>query len=129
MFKNIGAKIKTLAVVACWIGIVGSVVFGIILMALPSYLGGNAGLGIAVLLGGSLFSWLGCFYTYGFGELIEKTTEIAKKANNGFLTDAQQVKSDYQSNLETDRIQRLNRLRSQGLITEEEFREAVQKGN
>jgi hypothetical protein len=30
---------------------------------------------------GGLASWIGSFFTYGFGELIEKTTEIANNTS------------------------------------------------
>jgi hypothetical protein len=70
-FQNIGGKIKTLAVVATIIGISLSVILGFVLMDT------SVGTGMLVLVGGSLFSWISAFFMYGFGELIEKTTEIA----------------------------------------------------
>ena len=71
-FENIGGKIKTLAVVTTIIGISLSVILGFVLMDT------SVGTGMLVLVGGSLFSWISAFFMYGFGELIEKTTEIAK---------------------------------------------------
>ena len=38
--------------------------------------------GILVIAIGSLFSWVGSFCLYGFGELIEKTTEIAENTRS-----------------------------------------------
>ena len=35
-----------------------------------------------IIIVGCLGSWIGSFSTYGFGELIEKTTEIAESAKN-----------------------------------------------
>lgn len=85
MFNNIGRKIKVTAKVFCWIGIICSVVGGLVMVAggfsqmrwgmayvLPAVLGG---IGIAVL--GSLLSWVGSFMMVGFGELVENTAEIA----------------------------------------------------
>ena len=71
MFDNIGGKIKTLATVVCWIGIVVSVIYGLVLL---DY---SAAAGILTMVLGSLLSWISSFTLYGFGQLIEKTTEIA----------------------------------------------------
>ncbi len=38
------------------------------------------GMGLAVMIVGSLVSWIGSFFAYGFGELIENTTVIAELA-------------------------------------------------
>lgn len=80
MFKNIGSKIKSLAEIICWIGIVISVLIGIAWME-NSIIGG-----ILIAIIGSGISWIGSFFAYGFGELIEKTSEIATNIscfNNG----------------------------------------------
>ena len=71
MFENIGRKIKTLAETLCWLGIVVSVLAGLTIT------GKDIIVGLLVLIIGSLCSWIGSFFAYGFGELIEKTTEIA----------------------------------------------------
>ena len=83
MFKNIGGKIKELAQVICIVGIVISVVAGIsmIYSGFDSYNGDTmVGMGFAVMIGGSLLSWIGSFFAYGFGELFENTTVIAELA-------------------------------------------------
>lgn len=73
MFENIGGKIKTLAQVVCWLGIAASLICGISLW--------NAGSsffpGLLALIAGCLASWLGSFFTYGMGELIESTQQNA----------------------------------------------------
>ena len=76
-FENIGSKIKTLAVVLTVVGIVASVIFGFFILS------ANAGYGLLIMVVGSLISWVSSFFTYGFGELIEKTTEIARNTKNG----------------------------------------------
>lgn len=85
MFTNIGAKIKTLAKIVCWIGIALSVILGLI-VATRFVAMENLILSFAVFLLyagiGSLASWLGSFALYGFGELIEnsrKTVLLQKK--------------------------------------------------
>ena len=74
MFDNIGGKIKTLAVVLCMIGIASSVIFALVLWAQNSRYNSTVALGFGVLIGGALSSWIGSFFTYGFGELIEETS-------------------------------------------------------
>ena len=73
MFDRIGDKIKTLAVICCGLGMVLSVICAIVLWSGNSYRNPTVALGIGVLVGGCLASWIGSFFTYGFGELIEET--------------------------------------------------------
>ena len=78
MFDNIGKKIKTLASVITWIGIVCSIITGIILMfTSEKYIL----LGFLTAIVGSVASWIGSFLLYGFGELVENSAIIAKKSN------------------------------------------------
>lgn len=76
-FENIGSKIKTLAVILTVVGIVASVLIGMFMLTV------NAGYGLLIMIVGSLISWVSSFFTYGFGELIEKTTEISKNTKEG----------------------------------------------
>ena len=94
MFNNIGGKIKTLAKVLCIIGIVLSIIWGLIAMSLNAIAlsHGNDNefvivlaaffIGIFVAAIGGLLSWIGSFCLYGFGELIDKATEIAENTAN-----------------------------------------------
>ena len=75
---NIGGKIKTLASVIAWLGIVGSIIIGIILMATAEEL---IFAGIISDIVGSISSWIGSFLLYGFGELVENSGIIAQKTN------------------------------------------------
>lgn len=69
MFNDIGKKIKTLAELICWIGIILSIISGCALM-------GANGIGILVIILGVLGSWTGSFLLYGFGELVDNSTKI-----------------------------------------------------
>ena len=81
MFSNIGGKIKRLATAISVIGIGLSVICGSIMIIAGANSGGAmVGTGFAVLIVGSLVSWIGSFFVYGFGELIENTTVIAELA-------------------------------------------------
>ncbi len=96
MFKRIGKKIKTLAKVVCWIGIIQSVLIAMASFVCAALINSTAitafedtaatGLigesvaliviGILILLLGPLCSWIGSFVLYGYGELIDKCTSI-----------------------------------------------------
>ena len=82
MWDDIGGKIKGLAKFIAWLGIIVSIIGGIILFIIggnQSYGGGiYIGIGFATMIFGSLVSWIMAWFMYGFGELIEKTTEIEK---------------------------------------------------
>lgn len=89
MFNNIGSKIQTFAKVMCWIGIIVSVVAGLVVRIVSSFSGyaPAAGIvaGILTAVLGSLFSWVGSFMMVGFGELVENTAEIAANTRkNGY---------------------------------------------
>ena len=81
MFDNIGRKIKTLAQVVCWIGIIGSVISGIVMMANDEDL---AFLGFMIMVIGSLVSWVSSFTLYGFGQLIENTDQLVLNAEKPY---------------------------------------------
>ena len=75
MFANIGNKIKAVAVAVCWIGIIISLLAGVIM------LGSGEDLilpGLLTAALGALGSWVSSLFLYGFGELIVKVTEIEK---------------------------------------------------
>ena len=76
MFNNIGLKIKKLAKVLCWIGIIISVISGIAMMASGN--GGAVLTGLLVIGLGSLISWLLTLTLYGFGQLVDNSDIIAK---------------------------------------------------
>ena len=84
MFDNIGRKIKILATVVCLIGIIISVIGGIIIMTEESLL-----YGFLVAILGSLFCWIASFFAYGFGQLVENSDILVQqnKAFNKILLD------------------------------------------
>lgn len=84
MFSNISGKLKTLAKVLCWVGIIFSVISGAVILS-----GGNSissitvsgtsfavspvAAGIIIIVIGCLTSWISSLFIYGFGQLIENT--------------------------------------------------------
>ena len=87
MFFQIGKKIKALAKVLCWIGIISSILTGLTVIIIGAvfisrtrgYAGGAAALmivfGLLIALIGSLASWLGSFKLYGYGELVDMSMD------------------------------------------------------
>jgi len=129
MYNNIGAKIKTLAQVIAWVGIIGSVLVGIIMIAQGTGSRGDGsivGIGVAYLLAGPFISWIASWFMYGFGELIEKTTQIEINTSRGFPTSSLTAKMENDEKMKT-----LISWRDQNLISEEEFdikKQALLKG-
>ena len=79
MFDNIGKKIKSLAEILCWIGIIFTVIISISYFQSNILVGkSNILIGVAIIVVGFLASWVGTFLLYGFGELIDKTSETAQ---------------------------------------------------
>ncbi len=95
MFKNIHNKLKTIANIYFWIGTSLSAISGLYICfidtAEPSALGnafeasalnlGYTFLGVIVILIGILSAWIGACFIYGFGELIETNSIIAKNTS------------------------------------------------
>ena len=71
MFSNMGGKLKGLAKVTCWIGIVASVIAAIVLWSTNSYRNPTVVAGLVVLIAGTLASWIGSWFTYAFGQITE----------------------------------------------------------
>jgi hypothetical protein len=130
MYRNIGKKIKILAQVIAWIGIISSIISGFYFWGLSAESRDNGAMlivaGFATMIGGSLLSWISSFVLYGFGELIDKTTEIAintaKEASSGSL--ASKMEND-------EKMKTLISWKENKLISEEEFeikKQALLKG-
>lgn len=95
MFKNIGKKIKIFAKVICWIGIILSLLAGIIFIVagvsgetIQAKVNGTTQyidssvlivVGIIFVILGPIFSWIGSFMVYGFGEIVDNTQAIKNK--------------------------------------------------
>ena len=129
LFENIGKKIKALAkwsfvvvaVVSILVGIIGTV----------AALDGDESL-VAIFLpitfAGPILALLSAWMLYGFGELIDKVSDIAKNTAGDTPTDDSiEIKPATQKTVDRKRIARLEELRKKELITEEEYRAALAK--
>ncbi len=75
MFDNVGRQIKSFAKVLFYLGVVGSFIGGLVLLAMGSeaWEGGTFIIaGLLLIVVGTLVSWISSLLLYGFGELIEK---------------------------------------------------------
>ncbi len=89
MFSNIGNKIRVLAKVICIIGIVCSAIAGVVVMIIGFVMLGKrqtSGTGVLLIfLGifyaglGALFSWIGSFVLYGFGQLVHSVQNLESR--------------------------------------------------
>lgn len=116
MFDNVGSKIKGLASFFCWGGIIASIIGGIILIGLDEDL---IFVGIAVIVIGSLLSWISSFVLYGFGELVVNSAIIAGK--EGKIVVGGQSGNTVAPQNKSEKITALNNLKARGLISEEEY--------
>ena len=66
MWDNIGSKLQKLAKVICWIGIIFSVIGGIVMITQR-----QAVAGIVYIILGPLLSWIGSWTMYGLGLVVE----------------------------------------------------------
>ena len=113
MFENIGEKIKVLAKIIFWTLASASIIVAIYLISEGWY---DDLLVLTVLFGGPLVAWISSWFLYGFGELIDNTWEIALN------TRGVKRKSESQARVDYERVRELEKLRSQELITEEEYK-------
>lgn len=146
MFDNIGSKIKTVAKVVCWIGIIASVIVGFIMLVQDE---DTALAGILTMIFGSLGSWVGSFITYGFGQLVENSDILVKQSNqvpsksnlSSSVSGSTQQTSKHQwrcngcGNMiseeicpicNKEKIENLNKWKEQGLITAEEYAQKLE---
>lgn len=123
-FDNIGQKIKDVTKWSCWITILliwgGSAISFFVLIA-DDYTAEMCWIPLAAALFGPFFVWLSSWAMYGFGELIDKTCAIESNTRGGAKAPVEQT------NVDDERIRKIEALRAQGLITEEEYRQAISK--
>ena len=117
MFDNIGGKIKGLAMVLFWIEAIAAVIVGLVLVE------DTDSLSLLYAIAGVLVAWISAWFLYGFGEIIDKLCDIERNTRGG------ERKSEAQSKIDSERISKIEKLRSQGLITEEEYQQAISKND
>lgn len=118
MYNDIGGKIKGLAKGIFVVESILTMFSGVAFLLIDE---DTVLIGILVFILGPVIAWISSWFTYGFGELIDKTSEIARNNYSG------ERKSEAQSKIEYERIKKIEQLRSNGLISEEEYQQAISK--
>ena len=121
MFENVGQKIKNVAKIAFVAGIILSVIKALPYMTDDIIFEDFWYMAFLTIILGSVLAWIVSLIVYGFGELIVKVNAIER----GTRTDTN--KSMTQVQAEDERIAKLEHLRADGLITEEEFINVLNK--
>ena len=116
MYDNIGKKIKGLAKGLFIIEAAAAIITGIALMADDE---DTIPIALLIMVVVPLIAWISSWLLYGFGELIDKASDIERNTRD--------TKSDTQAKVDSERISKLEKLRSQGLITEEEYQQVISK--
>lgn len=112
MYKNIGRKIKILAIV---IAVILAIMF--IIVGVSRAVNKQVVAAILVIIFGPVISWISSFVLYGFGELVDKTCEIELKISND--------RYERLGYLENKLFNKIKKLHSMGLISEEDYQKAV----
>lgn len=134
MYDNIGKKIKLLAKAVTIVFSVASII-----VAIASIVS-NVPWGAVFFFMPILF-WISSFVLYGFGELIDKVCDIEARVRNVECKREIQGKEDrgqkversatdinyYQLKEKNIRLAKIEKLRDQGLISEEEYCEIISK--
>lgn len=122
MFENIGGKLKLLAKLFTGMGIAGGLFAGIYLTVTDRV---QIWLGIAILVGAPVVCWILLAFVYGFGELIERTAEIAYNTRSE-KSPVSQKSAAVQTNARQKR-DLLEKWHAEGLIDEDEYRQKLQE--
>ncbi len=117
-YDDIGGKIKNLAKAIFFTEAVGSIITGLIFLFSWGFK--DAWWALFIIFLGPIVAWVGSWLVYGFGELVDKTCDIERNTRD-------KTKSEAQAKADLGRISKLEKLRAQGLITEEEYKKAISK--
>ena len=108
MWENIGSDVKGLAKVVCWLGIIGSIIYGIILIMATTttktvhpYIGA----GIAWIILGSFASWIGSWVIYAIGEAAEAAeVQLNTTENKIYKTFTEETKKQLRTETEANKV-------------------------
>ena len=131
-FDNIGKKIKDLTKWSCWITILliwiaAPIVFIILISGYSSDLWW---IPLIAAIVAPFLIWIGCWRIYAYGELVDKASDIGYTPRSGERKSEVQAAANSKKvnkKVDSERIQKLERLRSQGIITEAEYQKAISK--
>ncbi len=125
MYDNIGGKIKGAATAVFILGAIAGVISGFAIIGSDDDL---LSIGLIITIGVPLLAYIFSWLLYGFGELIEKTCAIERNMRGESDGSSGNTNSKPQAKGDSEKLKQLEALRSQGLITEEEYRQAIANG-
>ena len=83
MFNDCGEKIKNVAKILCWVGVIANVIWAIVMFVKAGdswrLEGLFIGLGFVFLIVGPIISVIEGMLIYGFGELIDSNIDIKRR--------------------------------------------------
>lgn len=118
MYNDIGKQIKKLTKFMTVLFIVISVIVGFVFFALKQYL-----FGVEFILVMPILLCINSLIMYGFGELIDKVCDIERNTRN----DSGDRNESTSQLKQEDKVKKLDELRTEGLISEEEYRDKISK--
>ena len=123
-FNDVGQKIKDLARWLCWISIIliwiAAPIAFIVLIA-DRLTAAYCWIPLVIAIAGPFLIWVGCWVVYAFGDIAQGVHNV------DINTFTPTKKSAAQREEDKKRIAKLESFRAKGLITEEEFINAVKK--
>ena len=128
MFNNVGRKIKGLAWGLFFALSTSSFIAGIVVAASYTRL---VSLGLLIALVGPVAAWILSWFIYGYGELICKASAIEKNTRKEASTEIPRTIdkplpiAQQRLNIDPEKLKKMETLRAQGFITEEEYRHAL----
>ncbi len=117
-YADIGKKIKNWAIWCFIIEAIGAVITGLVFLISWGF--EDAWWGLFIIFFGPIVAFVGSWLLYAFGELVEKICDIERNTRGEIVSEAQQK-------TKSERVSKLEHLRAKGLITEEEYQEAIAK--
>lgn len=92
MYDNVGNKLKTISVLFMVLGVLLSIVTGIILIVIS-----NSFMlyGVIIIIIGPILSWIGSLVLYGFGQLVENSDILVSQNNKETEEDPQEKENAF----------------------------------
>lgn len=117
MYDNIGKKIKALAKASFIVEAIATVIVGLVLLTES-----EEPIFLLVLFFGPVVAWVSSWLLYGFGELIDKVCDIERN-----LHGSKGMANKPTVSANEERLKKLESMYAAGLITEEEYKQAISK--
>jgi hypothetical protein len=83
--------------------------------------------GLLVMVVGPIIAWVSSWLLYGFGELIDKASDIERNTRSGAKKSEAKEKTKEEPKADSKRLNKIEKLHTQGLITDEEYQQAISK--